>query len=100
MKVAKRQRQLGLKDGLGNQVDSLNLRMGTDGVHWSINDQLTPFGLDGAPGRPPKTAKAVTDKTIEDALAAGLSGKEVAGEVVKKHGYSAKQAQRLVKAKG
>ena len=99
MKVAKRQRQLGLKDGLGNQVDSLNLRMGTDGVHWSINDQLSPFDLGPASGRPPKAAKTVTDKTIEEALAAGLKGKEVVSEVVKKHGYSPKQAQRLVKAK-
>jgi hypothetical protein len=98
MKVVKRQRQLGLTDAAGRSIDTVNLKMGHDAVYWTVNAQWTPADLEPKGGRPPKTAKAAVDETVAAAKAAGMTESKVIETVAEKHGYSKKQAGRLVKA--
>jgi len=97
VRVTKRQRQLGLKDLLGNPIDSVNIKMGKDAVYWTKEDQPIMGVESGAGGRPPKVPKAMVDETIATAKAAGLTDSEIIKTVTEKHPYSKKQASRFVK---
>jgi hypothetical protein len=97
VKVTKRQRQLGLKDGLGQPTDSIEVKMGKDAVYWTVSDQYPGVVSSSAGGRNPKVAPEEVARVITDAKARGAAEKEIVSEVAEKLGYSRKQAGRLVK---
>lgn len=99
MEIAKRSRQAGLRSSDGNPTSRLMIRMGVDGVNWTIDTfgASTSLAVPKAKaGRPAKAGKDDVAGFIAEQRKAGAKDAAIIKAVAAKFAYCNKQARRLV----